>query len=342
MTPASTAPTVPLSAVALLVALVGGPAAGCVSTHAARRAESLAGSLARADREFEARRYGAALASYRLVAFGAGDAEDAGVFVEAASQCASVLALQDLPSEAAPWLARAAERAAPTAPGGWSRFLLARGLVAWKEGRAPEALASFSELHSFCSQHGPIERAIQATQMAALVTTGAEQIDWARRGIEAAAKAGKPEWEGPLWANLGWLLDARDLRAEALQAFERALELARRGELTRIGLARFEWAHAHALLRGGRTAEARRALEALFEVLATLYARERTPVVAEYFGRTLVDLAELDAASGVTPRAIERLRAARARFVEAGAVEAAPELIRRVDERLASLDGVGH
>ncbi|MEZ6014689.1 MAG: tetratricopeptide repeat protein [Planctomycetota bacterium] len=310
----------------------------CATPTTAVQGESLAETLARADREFEARQYGQALVAYRMVAFASSNARDAAPFVESASQVASVLALQGLPSDAHSWLAQAQERATPDAPRAWTRFLLGRGLVDWKEGRDGEALANFSELFQFCFLHGETARAIQASQMASVVSRGAEQIEWARRGIQTAAASGKPGWEGPLWANLGWLLDARGLTDEALEAFERALSLAKQSEATRIGRARAEWAYAHALRKAGRSEDAQRALDYLFDVLSGLYARERTPVVAEYFGRTLMDLAELDAQSGATLRAQERFRAARARLIEAGAVEGAPELLAELDRRLAELE----
>lgn len=310
---------------------------GCAGARVGPNGESARATLARGDREFDARRYGPAAEAYRLATFTASRGSDPETFVAAASQVASVLALQGTPSEARTWLAQAEPLAQPDAPGGWTRFLLARGLVHWKEGDAEMALADFSELYQYCFLHNETARAIQATQMATLVSAGAEQIEWARRGIQAAATTGKAGWEAPLWANLGWLLDTRGLAEEALQAFERSLTLTRRSDATRLGRARAEWAYGHALRKVGRFEDAQRALDELYAVTTGLYVRQRLPEVAEYLGRTLMDLAELDVVAGRHARARERFASARARLIEAGAVDGAPELLREIDQRVALL-----
>jgi tetratricopeptide (TPR) repeat protein len=215
--------------------------------------------------------------------------------------------------------------------------LLARGLKAWKEDRRSDALATFSDLFAYCLEHRDTVRALQAAQMASVVAEGAQQIEWSQRAIQTAAKAGKPTWEAPLWANLGWLLDARGMTADALQAFERSLVLTRKGDPTRMVRARAEWAYAHALMRAGRLADAQLALDELESVLSGLYARQRAPEVAEYLGRTLRDLGELDLLAGRNLRARERLLLARTRLMEAGADEAAPQLLAEVDARIASI-----
>lgn len=293
--------------------------------------------LERADRSFDQRAYGPALEAYRLAALTARSDGDAPRFTEATAQVASVLALQGLPSEARTWLAQAEAAAAPDEPLAWTRVLLAQGLVLWKEERAPEALGCFSELFQYCFLHGQTARAIQASQLATLVSEGPDQIEWARRGIETAAAAGKPAWEAPLWENLGWLLAGRGLADDAVDAFAKALALTRQSDSSRFGRARAEWALAHAQLEAGRNADAQDGLDALQPALTGLYAKERTPAVAEYLGRTLLDLARLDLANRLDRRAEERLVSARARLVEAGALEGAPRLIDEVDRYLAEV-----
>ena len=328
-----------------LVLLLAVPSAGvtwllsaCVATEEPQSGEPLDTTLARGDTEFEARNYPKALETYRLAAYVASSARDEAAFVEAAAQAASVLALLGQVDEATAWLARASERADKGAPRGWSRVLLARGLKAWQEERRGDAHVTFAELYEYCLQHDETVRALQAAQMASVVSDDAQQIEWARRAIQLAARAGKPTWEAPLWANLGWLLDTRGLHQDALQAFERALVLTREGEPTRLVRARSEWAYAHALLRAGRLNEAQTRLDELEGVLSGMYARQRAPEVAEYLGRTLRDLGELDVLAGRVHRARERFVLARTRFVEAGALEAAPQLLSELDARIARLD----
>jgi len=320
---------------ALLLGVLG--LAGCASAPSAAPGESLVESLARADRDFEARAYEAALETYRLVAFAARDERDSAPFVEAAAQVASMFALLQRPAEAGPWLAEASARGDAAAPRAWTRLLLARGLVAWRAGRTDEARQSFTELYQYCFLHGETARAIQAAQMASLVSEGVAQVEWAKRGIQAAAAARQPAWEAALWEHLGWLLDARGLSEDALAAFERALALTRQSDATRFGRARAEWARAHALLRAGKDAPAQLALDELQAVWMGLYAQQRQPEVAEYLARTLVDLGELERRAGRDDRARARFIEARRRFVEAGAQEAAPDVLRDLDQRLAAL-----
>ena len=52
---------------------------------------------------------------------------------------------------------------------------------------------------------------------------------------------------------------------------------------------------------------------------------------------TLIDLAELDRTAGRVARAAERYERARSRLIEAGAAEAAPELLRELEARMDSL-----
>jgi len=326
---------------ALLLGLstpLGSSLVGCAATEAPESGEPLNTTLERADREFEARNYAKALETYRLAAYAASSSPHQSVFVEAAAQAASVLALLGRVDEATAWLTRASERADEDSPRGWSRVLLARGLSAWKEERRVDALAKFAELYAYCLQHDETVRALQAAQMASVVSDDAQQIEWARRAIQTAASAGKPSWEAPLWANLGWLLDTRGLHQDALQAFEQSLVLTRQGDPTRIARARAEWAYAHALLRAGRVNDAQRGLDELDHVLSGLYAQQRAPEVAEYHGRTLRDLAELDILAGRTPRARDRFVLARTRLLEAGALEAAPQLLTELDTRIERLD----
>jgi tetratricopeptide (TPR) repeat protein len=326
-------------ALSLVLSVCAGPfLSGCTTTVEPQSGEPLNTTLARGDTEFEARNYPKALETYRLAAYVASSAQEEALFVEAAAQAASVLALLGQVDEATAWLARASERADDDEPRGWSRVLLARGLKAWKEERREDAHVTFAELFEYCVGHDETVRALQAAQMASVVSEDSQQIEWARRAIELAAKAGKPTWEAPLWANLGWLLDTRGMHEDALQAFERALVLTRQGEPTRIVRARSEWAYAHALLRAGRLDEAQRGLDELEGVLSGLFARQRAPEVAEYLGRTLRDLGELDVLAGQPQRARERFVLARTRFVEAGALEAAPQLLNELDARIESLD----
>jgi len=323
---------------ALALFAVLGLALGCRASDAAPERRSPRELLVQGDRDFDQRRYGAALEAYQLAAFGTRDGRDDVLFASAASQVASVLALQGASDEAASWLRNAEAHAAPTAPDAWLRVLLARGLVAWKRGQGGDntrALGAFQNLYEFAAQEGAAARVLQACQLATLVTEGAAQLEWARRGITAAAATNEPTWEAAQWSNLGWLLDARGLFEEARQAFERARRLVQGAGVARIVRARTEWAVAHAARRAGALDEAQRALEGLLRDMTDLYTRERTAASAEYLGRVLFDLGLIDLAQGQQGRGRERLQLARARLLEAGASDGAPALMDELEAALA-------
>ena len=132
-----------------------------------------------------------------------------------AAQAASVLALQGQVDEATTWLVRASERANEDVPLGWSRVLLARGLTAWKEERRADAAATFAELYAYCLEHGETVRAIQAAQMASVVSDDAAARDLARWPIRVPP--GTPEWLGPIVSIVAGQLHAMHLtRARGL------------------------------------------------------------------------------------------------------------------------------
>ena len=257
---------------------------------------------------------------------------------EAAAQAAVTLCELDDMEEARLWLERAEANSDQSHVRSWSRVLLARGMVRWKGGEDLAARRTFIELYNFCFLHSLTPRAIQAATLASRSSLGQEQLDWSMRAIQAAQTTGNLEWQAPLWTRHAWFLDHRKRHEEALEAFKKARDLTTRVDISRLGRLQTEWAYAHGLRMAGQLEKARDTLEQTNAIAHSIYIGKPSPAAAEYLGRVLWELGEVDATEGRVERARERFVAARQKLLEAGPTEEAPLLARRVEARIEELD----
>ncbi|MEM9378674.1 MAG: hypothetical protein AAGB93_01910 [Planctomycetota bacterium] len=294
--------------------------------------------LDRADDAFDSRAYDEAADRYRAIHLAAKSGALPEVATEAAAQVATIEALREQMAESDSWMQAAEAGANADAIDAWSRVLLARGVRSWKRSDLNTARGTFIELHSFCAIHDRTIRQIQAANLVALVSVGQEQLDWSLRAIQAAQTTGEAKWEAPLWSSHAWLLDDRDRLDDALRAFARARTLTAEADVTPLGRLQTDWSYAHGLRRVGRAEEAREILERANSIAHSIYIARPSARAAEHLGRILWELAEVDVAEGKTERARERYAAARSKLVEAGAQQAAPELLVDLDRRVHELD----
>ena len=165
--------------------------------------QTAGGILERADSIFQTRDYEAALSLYRTAFEKARDEFNRSVETEALSQMARMNLILNRKEEGREPLAQAAERASDSDPMGWTRYLGVRGRFEWKDGDLATARATFDEMYEYCTSNALWSRAIDAAHMIAIVVeTPEEQIEWGRKGIEAAEAAEQEQWLGPLWNNL--------------------------------------------------------------------------------------------------------------------------------------------
>ncbi|MGD2017289.1 MAG: hypothetical protein PVJ89_04185 [Planctomycetota bacterium] len=315
--------------------------AGCVSTEGTTDGTdpraSLERQLGRADDTFNRRAFDEALGQYSALYLAALSGAYAGIAAEAAAQAATINALEGDLEESDRWMAFATRYAEDAGVRARSRVLLARGLRQWKRGEGAAARGTFTELVDFCEDEDLPVRAMQGASLAALVTEGEEQLGWSLRAIEVSQGLGEPRWEGALWTNHGWLLEARGEHGDALRSFERARALAMQGAPSPMDRLKADWNLGRGLRLAGRPAEARAVLEEAAVQGRGLYAARPAPRQAEWLGRVDWELGELAAAEGDLEGAARKLASARRRLEEAGAATAAPELLRRLDQRLAEL-----
>lgn len=333
--------------ITILLLAVGAASAGC-STSPAQPATAadpeteLRALLARADEAFDGRAYDDALDRYRAIHVAARSRDMRDIATESAAQVATVDALRDELGESDRWMGLAEDGATSKSPRAWSRVLLARGVRAWKRDQVSRARGTFIELYNYCKQNDETARALQAANLAALVSRGQEQLDWSLRAIECAQAFDNPKWEAPLWSSHAWLLDERGQYDDALRAFERARELTAESNVSPFAQLQVDWAYAHGLRRVGRLTEAREILERSQMIVQSIYVAKRTPRAAEWTGRILWELAEVDAAEGHSDRARARFAAAREKLIEAGAAQAAPDLLSELDARIVEFDRHGN
>ncbi len=147
---------------------------------------------------------------------------NASALVEALSMAARGYLIRDEKEAGRPFIERAAKLATAKQPEGWSRFLGVRGRFEWKDDHKPKAAKTFEAMYAYCLAHEQWSRAVDAAHMVAIVGTHEQQIEWGKKGIEAAGKGGMEGWLGPLWNNLGNTYDELNRPKEALAAWLKA------------------------------------------------------------------------------------------------------------------------
>ena len=169
-------------------------------TSESNSADSL---LQEADKIFQTRDYPAALDQYEKVLNQARNEFNRSVEVEALSQMARMNLLTENKEAGRRYLAEAGKKVSDSDPMAWSRYLGVKGRFEWKDNQLAIARESFEALYDYCHASALWGRAIDAANMLAIVSeTTKQQIEWGRKGIEAAEAADEERWLGPLWNNL--------------------------------------------------------------------------------------------------------------------------------------------
>ena len=118
--------------------------------EAASTTSAAAATLAEADQVFRSRRYDDAEQVYRKALAVADQEGNDDVAVEALAQIARCYSLRRDLGGGRPFLERAARRADPERPLGWSRLLGVQGIYARESGDKPGAVSTFKDMYSYC------------------------------------------------------------------------------------------------------------------------------------------------------------------------------------------------
>lgn len=178
-----------------------------------------------------------------------------------------------------------------------------RGRTHNSAGDATSATALFEHAFELFSQAGAEAAAIDAAHMVAISGSPAQQIEWARKGLElaeASSDARARRWRGPLLNNLGWSLHDQGRFDEALQAFVSA-QAVREESAEAEPIAIAKWSVARCLRSLGRVQEAIAIQRAL------LPERNDDGFVHEELGELLTTAGDHDEARAHFARAHELL-----------------------------------
>lgn len=274
---------------ALLMGCTGGAGGG-------GKEDTLESMLAAAEDLFDAGQHADAAAAFEGVADEALAADEEILYVEACAMAArSHLAGGDV-EMGHTWLVRAAAKASDSEPAGWSRYLSVRGRFEWKRGDLETATETFEDLFLFCEQNEFWERAVDASNMAAITGPPGEVFDWSERGIEIAERGGLTRWLGPLWNNLGWNYHDEGMYDEAYGALVKAREYhyMNERELPRLIA---DYSVAHVMMKQGRLDEAGVEMRKVLR-WATRLNDDGDPNALEWMGFSRWDLGEMALASG--------------------------------------------
>ncbi len=295
--------------------------------------EMTADSLLRqADETFQSRDYKAALKQYQSVVSRAREEFNRSVEIEALSQVARMSLMLGEKEEGRKWLKRAEEKASDSDPMGWSRYLGVRGRFEWKDEDLVAARKTFEDMYTYCNSNALWGRSVDAAHMIAIVAVNPkEQIEWGRRGIEAAEAGDVESWLGPLWNNLaGTYYDMKQYDS-ALECYLKARDYHWRhsDEIGKL-FADYHVGMTYRLL--GKYDEAGKWLR---PVLAWAERIENHSAI----GQACEDLAEIEIARGREVEGLKLLERARSEYELEGFDKSWPEIWQHVNDRIKELGG---
>lgn len=238
-------------------------------------------------------------------------------YVEACAQVARMESIEGNLNQGRPWLELATQRARRDEPLGWSRLQLVLGIFEREAGDRASAVRRFKVLYEYDLENELFDRAIDVSHHVVLASDDFdEQMEWTRKGIEAAEQGGLQGWLAVLWNNKGAALEDQDRWEDARLAYNEARRYHYEvGDKQRMLIA--DWALARAERMTGRVDQARERSSATYVLALERYAREASANNAEWVGYLRWELAELDALQGANEKALVGLREARTKLIEA-------------------------
>ncbi|HOP06011.1 MAG TPA: tetratricopeptide repeat protein [candidate division Zixibacteria bacterium] len=302
---------------------------GVTVTDSEQTADAL---LEQADEIFQQRDYQAALDKYMEVIETARAQFNRSVEAEAMAQAARMNLLLGNKEVGREWLADAAEKTSDADPMGWSRYLGVRGRFEWKDDNLVEARQTFETMYNYCTVNALYGRAVDAAHMIAIVAaTPDEQIEWGRRGIEAAEAADAENWLGPLWNNLGATYFDRQQYDSALECYQKARDYHWQysGEVAKL------FADYHVGMTYRFLGQYDEAGQWLRPVLAWAERLDNQSAI----GQACEDLGEIAAAQGNKVEALKLLKRARDCYKAEGFDESWPEIWENINTRISQVEG---
>lgn len=286
--------------------------------------------LQQADEVFQSRDYAVAREEYLKVLEQARKEFNRSVETEALAQVARTTLLTGNKEEGRTWLSQAAEKAVDDDPMGWSRYLGVRGRFEWQDGDLNRARATFDEMYVYCNTNGLWGRSVDAAHMIAIVAEDPqEQIEWGKRGIEAAESGEVESWLGPLWNNLAGTYYELKQYDSALACYLKAREYHWRfsGEIGKL------FADYHVGMTYRLLGDLEKAGQWLRPVLAWAERLGEHSAI----GQACEDLGEIEVARGNKSEGLRLLKRARDEYKAAGFDESWKEIWDNINERISAV-----
>jgi len=187
------------------------------------------------------------------------------------------------------------------------RYQLERGRVLNSSGSPEDAKIHFIKAWEAAQAAHEDALAVDAAHMVAIVVPTEDQTEWNEKALKLAESSPDPRarrWRGSLYNNIGWTYHEEERFAEALEIFQKALELRKeQGGAESIRIA--EWSIGRALRSLGRTDEALAIQKAQFAALAE--AGRTSPYVHEELGECLLQLGNEEEATPYLALAYDEL-----------------------------------
>lgn len=288
--------------------------------------------LSEADAIFQHRDFENALRKYEEAADRAREEFNRSVEAEATAQMARlnlVLGKTDLGQVL---LGQAAILTSESDPMGWSRYLSVKGRFEWKEGHLDTAHQTFEQMYAYCNTNALWGRAVDAANMLAIVSSSPdEQIEWSRRGIEAAEASNSETLLGPLWNNLAVTYFDQGEYDSALECFTKSREFHWKngGEIQKL------FADYHIGMTYRFLGQLDEAAQWLRPVLAWAERLENHSAI----GQALEDLGEIAIARGQKAEGVAMLKQARDHFRKVNFEAEAPDAWKKLNQRIEKLGG---
>lgn len=286
--------------------------------------------LQQADEVFQSRDYAAAREAYIQVVERARQQFNRSVETEALAQVARTTLLIGKKDEGRDWLNQAAAKATDDDPMGWSRYLGVRGRFEWQDGDLVKARQTFDEMYVYCNTNALWGRSVDAAHMIAIVAEDPqEQIEWGRRGIEAAESGGVESWLGPLWNNLAGTYYELKQYDSALACYLKAREYHWQysGESGKL------FADYHVGMTYRLLGDLDKAGQWLRPVLAWAERLGNHSAI----GQACEDLGEIEIARGNKSKGLEMLRRARDEYKTAGFDQSWQDIWDNINDRIKTV-----
>lgn len=288
--------------------------------------------LNKADDTFQSREYEKALENYKAAYEKAREEFNRSVEVESLAQIARMNLILGNKEMGREFLKQVEERVEKEDSMGFSRYLSVKGRFEWKDNDLEAARNTFREMFEYTQEKSLYGRKVDAANMMAIVSEDPQaQIEWSRKGIEAAEESENESLLGALWNNLGCTYyDMKDFNS-ALDCYKKSREFHWRfsGEVAKL------YADYHIGMTYRLLGDCDNANKWLRPVLAWAERLQEHGAI----GQACEDIGECSILSGDKRTGLDYLKRARDEYQQAGYDQSWQEIWDNINKRISEVEG---